>query len=180
MELRLYTFCNMYLSSIQQGVQSLHVLGELNNKYPPNLVHSDCGITRGGSVRKLDYTTRLQDWQRNHKTVIVLNGGCGRDILDMFTLIDTEHMSYSFPAPYAYFCEDEKSLGGVMTAVGIVLPVNIFDAVSFKKALELGYNVSPVDAMSYFFQDEEKLHEYHPGSADHRFISKLKSCGLAR
>jgi hypothetical protein len=51
-ELRFYTFVNFYLSSIQQGVQSFHVLGEMNNKYG------------SGDIRVIDEFLRLYDWQK--------------------------------------------------------------------------------------------------------------------
>ncbi len=53
--MRGYFLTNMYLSSIQHGIQAAHCLQEINNNFPGNEI--------------------LTDWAENHKTMYVLNGG---------------------------------------------------------------------------------------------------------
>jgi len=168
-ELRFYTFVNFYLSSIQQGIQSAHVLHELFTKY----------------VQDHDpYTSRLYDWAENHKTMIVLNGGMSADLTSLNMFLTCEANKLSFPAPWTSFSEDQASLGGIMTGVGIVLPEEIYNAVDYRKASTLidDTNISKYldEHRFYYVKDNAIVNQYAPDTPDHTLISKLKSCPLAR
>ena len=107
---RLYTICNMYLSSVQNGIQSAHVVHELFNKYG---LHADDPI-------KANQLEQLIDWSINHKTMIVTNGGM------------TEHMEAIIPIveasglPWALF--DEPGIGDALTCIGVVVPERLYNA----------------------------------------------------
>jgi hypothetical protein len=103
--MRLYTFTNPYLSSISHGIQTAHVVAELFAK-----THL--------------YQTQLElyNWARHHKTIIVLNGGINQQLRELWDMMELCDHSY----PYAKFNEDDASLGGVLTCVGIVLPASIY------------------------------------------------------
>jgi len=104
MEYRLYTFINFYLSQIQQGIQSAHIVSELFTKYENNALMT--GI--------------IKTWARSHKTIIVCNGGNSAGISEFSDVFQDS------PYPYADFYEDMDSLGGVRTGIGIILPEAIF------------------------------------------------------
>ena len=108
--MRLYTAGNYYLSSIQQGIQGAHVLGELFTKYGEN--------TTGGGYY-------LYDWARNHKTMICLNGGNASALREFYALLQSPGNKL---LPYAKFHEDEQSLDNAMTCVGVVVPARIYEA----------------------------------------------------
>jgi hypothetical protein len=112
--MRLYTFGNYYLSSIQQAVQSAHVVSELFVKYPNELhdMHSPDG--------------KLYDWATHHKTLICLNGGNNEELRVLY-FDKLCHIGTNLGLPYARFNEDEQSLGGIMTCCGIVVPAKIYD-----------------------------------------------------
>lgn len=105
--MRLYTFINYYLSSIQQGIQSAHIVSELMHKsWEPDLAYM------------------IKDWAQNHKTIIVCNGGNNESIENLarfFQIVADEKY------PYTTFCEDQNSLCGALTGVGIILPEEIYD-----------------------------------------------------
>lgn len=104
--MRAYFFGNMYLSQIQQGIQAAHVTAEFFMKYPED---HECN--------KIDL---LDDWARNHKTMILLNGGYGENLHDLLEFfVDGNY-------PFAYFCESKEALDGAITSVGIVLPPKIY------------------------------------------------------
>lgn len=150
-DLRLYTFCNFYLSSIQQGIQSAHVTHSLFVKYP--------------SVKSNEM---LWDWAKHARTMIVLNGGANTDVHESFNLVSKLNLEYEGRVlPFESFNEDEMSLGGVMTCWGIVLPRQIYDA-RFNR-----------DTMSYVYDDGTQLIDY-AGRAENEFLVMLKNCGLAR
>src|SRR5271167_740197 len=101
MELRLYSFVNFYLSSIQQGIQTGHAAVDLVRKYADrNRYNSD--ITP-------ENVEMVANWADNHKTFIVLNGG---DLKSMCTLLVTlEKCGF----PFVDFHESSDALGGIMT-----------------------------------------------------------------
>ncbi len=105
-EWRLYTFTNVYISSIQKGIQTAHVVSDLFGKYSNK-----------------NYC--LNEWASNHKTIIVLNGG-NQSMLEQ-TFRDMEAFAEKGNYPYAMFNEDIQSLNGAVTAIGIVLPNEIYN-----------------------------------------------------
>lgn len=107
--MRLYTFCNYYLSSIQQGIQSAHIIGEMFAG----------GVDMGPAT-----LTVLYDWAKNHKTMVVLNGGNSADLTDLkYKLSAIADRLY---LPCASFREDGQSLNNALTCVGVVVPENIY------------------------------------------------------
>lgn len=152
--MRLYTFVNYYLSGIQQGIQSLHVLGDLTVK--TNKTYHE------NSYQKMMFNS----WLENHKTVIVCNGGNSKSLQDLCFLFDHPENRY----PWAYFCEDEDSLCGAITAVGIVLPQEIYDV---KTEIIEGLTV-----YSYSTETNSILYN-NPESYLYQLISTVKSARLA-
>ena len=106
--MRAYFFGNMYLSSIQQGIQAAHVTHEFFTKYK-------------GDVDPV--ASILWEWALNHKTMILLNGGYAEALEDLHAFFE----SPSNPYPYTWFHEEKASLNGALTSVGIVLPEKIYD-----------------------------------------------------
>ena len=98
--MRAYFLTNMYLSSIQNGIQALHCLQEMNNSYPDNHM--------------------LTDWATNHKTTFVQNGGTSQQMTNILKLFDHDNNPY----PWSYF--RESSLDDTLTCVGIIVPVSIY------------------------------------------------------
>jgi hypothetical protein len=107
MELRAYYFGNMYLSSIQQGIQAAHVTAEMFTKFP----------TQVGDRAKM-----LHSWANDHKTMILLNAGYGSEIRELMKMF----VDAANPFPYAAFWESEEALDGALTSIGIILPEYIW------------------------------------------------------
>ena len=106
--MRAYFFGNMYLSSIQQGIQAAHVVAELFIKYD--------------DANGPNFHT-LREWAVDHKTMILLNAGYGAEIhslVDFFQCND-------HPYPWAQFYEEPAALDGAITMIGIILPPKIYD-----------------------------------------------------
>jgi len=111
--MRAYFFGNMYLSSIQQGIQAAHVTHELFTKYEISEIQQSEYNELGDS---------LWDWATNHKTMILLNGGYADNLRNLISIFDDPKNPY----PWASFNEGEDSLDGALTSVGIVLPEKIY------------------------------------------------------
>lgn len=107
--MRCYHFGNYYMSSIQQGIQAAHCQMELFVKYENAIVPGYV------TTQKRD----LYDWTKYHKTMICLSGGNNNQLKEIKELFG--------PYPWSYFCEDEDSLGGILTNVAIILPESIYD-----------------------------------------------------
>jgi hypothetical protein len=105
--MRAYFFGNMYLSSIQQGIQSQHCTADMFVRY------------QGEGVKK----DILFDWATNHKTSILLNAGFSSEIRDLFQMFN----SGTNPYPWEGFCEGEDALDSAMTCIGIILPERIYN-----------------------------------------------------
>jgi hypothetical protein len=112
--MRLYSFVNAnYLKHIQHGIQTAHAVAELYNKYE-----------NPREVSCVRFHT-LKDWAKNHKTIIVLDGGDCQDLNDIELFLHVNDSQLKLP--YASFCEDERSLNGAMTCVAVVVPAEIYD-----------------------------------------------------
>lgn len=144
--MRLYTFMHVYISSIQQGIQTAHIVGELNNEYSPMVV----------------------DWQQEHKTIIVCNGGNSKSIKELIAFFCDRRNPY----PFAGFYEDEDSMEGMCTGVGIILPEEIYEAKMKSVPIDSGGFVE----IGYEF--ENKI--YTCTTYEYELIKRIKSAPLAR
>lgn len=119
--MRYYGFGNYYLSSLQQGLQAAHVIKGLWTEYE----------------KDTESYQLAEEYARNHKTMVLLNGGNAaglRYIYGEFKRFEAEGMIL----PFAKFNEDEQSLDGALTAVGIVLTEKYYNMMDFIKR-----NLSP-------------------------------------
>lgn len=149
--MRLYCFTNMYLSSIQNGIQPLHATVELFLKYSPISIES-----------KL-----LYDWANFHKTVIVLNGGPTENFPNIDEVIS------STPYPYASFYE--PGLGGALTCICVVVPTKIYEP---KLADE---NLSEfVKSVLAGGLPEKKSYDKDYSEEEIKLVELIKSCSLAK
>ena len=112
--MRCYHFGNMYLSSIQQGIQSAHGQMELFNKYVPQ--------TDEDAVPD-ELFTQLFDWSQNHKTMICLNAGDLYSMNEVYNFVNNSNNPY----PYAKFNESADAMDGLMTNIAMVLPPKIYE-----------------------------------------------------
>jgi hypothetical protein len=167
MSLRLYSFVNFYLSSIQQGVQTGHAAVDLVRKY------SKVSLTDPVNAMMVDR------WADDHKTFIILNGG---NMASMTSILGAAALS---GYPYASFYEDSDSLGGILTCVAVVLPEKVWgaerDRAAERMAYEQGINVGPCYLYDYIDSDEKhETIKYRSNDKVHPLLHTLKSSSLAR
>lgn len=159
-DLRLYTFVNFYLSSIQQGIQSAHVVSNLFVDY------------RGVKSKAAQL---LWKWAEGSKTMIVLNGGTAADIERGF---GGAHAFRNGKYPYMCFDEEQGAIHPDLeasTAWGIVLPPEVYNA----KPVE----VFPSRTGFSTLEAEELTQEtpiWEPGSFEHYICTYLQGKSLAR
>lgn len=103
--MQLHTFVNMYLSPIQNGIQTAHLVQELNNKYWAPASTNDI----------------LRRWATDHKTIIVHNGGYSSNLLRLYDSFSKSQY------PFAKFHEEDDALAGALTVVGIIVPQHIIE-----------------------------------------------------
>ena len=108
-EYRLYSIVpGLYLSDIQKGIQTAHLVHELFTKY----AHQD---------DKQEEYQKLLDWADDHKTIIVLSGN-DQDGLENYQTTTIPLLARKYRLPYGKFHESKSALNGCMTAVGLVVP----------------------------------------------------------
>lgn len=95
--MRAYFWGNFYLSSIQQGIQALHTLGNMFVKYDAD-----------------DELEMVIDWADKHKTVVVMNGGDSADLKEIAEIVGGQERY-----PWATFAEE--GISDALTCVGIVV-----------------------------------------------------------
>lgn len=184
---RLYTFINFYLSSIQQGIQSAHLVSELFMKYS-NCFEKDV----------------INDWANKDKTIIVLNGGTSFDIrqdyIHVSNLAEKLRLSTNphspkigkWFLPHAFFTEDFNALGaydnGVVTGFGIIIPEEIWGAQPVPQP-EIGWAVNHDPLIHNLYYQFNKIGEdnkivsstrFFEGEPDTELISIIRSKSLAR
>jgi hypothetical protein len=102
----LYSFVNNYLSQIQKGIQTAHMVSELHTWYQHRFGELACDV---------------MDWGILDKTIIVLNGGNNDSLTTIYDRIFTNAANVG-SYPWSAFYEDKESLNGMLTCVGILLP----------------------------------------------------------
>lgn len=112
--MRCYHLCNMYLIQIHAGIQAAHAQHELAIKYltndsptEPHLVAAEGGYTK---------------WATEHKTMVLLNGGMAKDLLEFESFLQSQDHGYA----WASFREEEAAINGAITNVAIVLPEKMY------------------------------------------------------
>ena len=101
---RAYILTNYYLSPLQCGLQSAHVVSEM-------------------SLKKHKH---YKQWATEDKTIIILNGGNSSQLVFFEAFLDNQvENKYCWAA----FREDEMSLNGALTAVGIILPSDVYSLI---------------------------------------------------
>jgi hypothetical protein len=148
------------MSSIQQGIQSLHGSTELFVKYEDN---------------SKDYKQRntLFEWAHNYKTVICLNGGMDSDLQDIKLLLSSSDNPYA----WAHFNEAPSAMNGMLTNVAIILPDFIYNTASNIRAKKWKI----IENVVYEDKHDKCLSSlYTLTDLDIRLIDLLNSCGLAK
>ena len=110
-EFRFYCFTHFMLSAIQHGIQTGHASVDLVVKYA------------SGSFPNPALASSVSDWARYDKTYVVLNGGNSAGLALVEDLLRAAQDRY----PWVSFHEDHDSLCGLKTAVGVLLPKQIWD-----------------------------------------------------
>lgn len=109
--MRAYTFTNFMLNTVAQGIQPAHCLMDMVRRYQ---------LTEPDNIARL----RAEDWADNHKTMICLNGGNHAGILSVWEQLVT--LGDALNLPIQKFCEDQDTLGGLMTCCGIIVPAEVY------------------------------------------------------
>lgn len=156
--MRLYTFINMYLSSIQQGIQTAHIVSELFTKYDDQ-----------------DFCLEdIKEWAENHKTIIVLNGGYSSNIEELRTFFFEPENFY----PWVEFRESYDALDNALTGIGIILPERIYTAATAVRQSKAC--VSPDIPQGRLLELNDTFNAHDFSDWELRFIDRLNQYSLAQ
>jgi len=106
--MKAFFFTNMYLSTIQHSVQSMHCLRTIFKKYD-----------YGNSDLDKEYSKMIHDWDNNYETVIIKNGGPHETMLKIRDLCGQMNL------PWGEF--REPSLDNALTCIGVIVPERFYD-----------------------------------------------------
>jgi hypothetical protein len=160
--MRLYSFANFYLSPLQHGLQTAHCVSDM------------AAMVANLGTDHISLVDTFYDWARNHKTIIICNGGNVAMLEDLFTrLVDHSHQ---FSLPLVKFYEDEQSLNNALTTVAILVPEWAYD-VKFIPASVGDFIITP-NAYVHEAEGQPGL-RFEEGTTEFAFISLLKSFRLA-
>jgi len=141
--MRCYHFSNMYLSSIQQGIQAAHAQMELFVKYNPLNVQSVLEDAEEHKYR--DAVNMLYKWGEEHKTMICLNAGFNSEMQAIEDFLSSDDNPY----PWASFYESEEAMGGLLTNIAIVLPERIYGTSEYELDHESGWAIASKQLTPY-------------------------------
>lgn len=163
--LRLYAFCNFYLNSISQGIQTAHVVGRMAKYYR----HSDTNTSR--------LFWAWLDTGKQNETIIVCNGGMGADISEAYH--KHENTLTAARIPSGIFYEEIRAFGTnepAPTCWACVLPEEIYGAKLFPSQfigdkVSYNFNFGVNDPSNYECNEDHPIFD---------FLQYKNSCGLAR
>lgn len=161
--MRYYGLTNYYLSSIQQGIQNAHCV-------------TDMAIQYGFGLTIRPQGPLFRDWAENHKTMVLLNGGNQESLQDFYSFL----AGPSNPFPFGFFCEDEQSLNGAMTCVGIVLPERIYDSAALMRQRSTEIIKINDEEPNRVWITDNNLKEYILSGWEFELCERLNQCGLAK
>ena len=105
MNYRLYSFvAHHYLSPLQTGLQTAHVVSELS-QFKFNTKQAEI----------------FNEWASRDKTIIICGAGNHQGVLDCHAELFRTG-SGALALPVALFREDEQSMNGMATACGVIVP----------------------------------------------------------
>lgn len=156
-EFRLYTFvAGLYLSELQKGLQTAHVVGEVS-QYKPN------------TSQGRDFST----WAREDKTIVICSAANHQGVVDCWAELERVNSALCLPA--AIFREDEQSMNGMATACGVIVPKKYWDVRFFEADMhEPAYWEHGYEKDGQLFQRRYPL--THP---EGQFVAHIKQYRLA-
>lgn len=116
----------------------------------------------------------LKEWSINHKTIVLLNGGNSADLLELHEFMKDGARQQLNEFPYAKFNEDEQSLCGALTSVGIVLPPHIYDTAAMDR------RAKSTSWISMFEKDAWVHRPIGLNAWEEELIVRLNQYGLAK
>ena len=149
------------MSQLQLGLQTAHCVAEM-------------------SMQKHEM---FEIWAKMHKTIVILNGGNCESLKNLRDYLN--HPMNLFP--HASFEEDEASLNGAITSVGIILPEGIYEAARlvrnrtiFRLAGDTEYSFREGSTEEETANNEMFCNFYNNLPLWHvGLIQRLNTCGLA-
>lgn len=109
----------LYMREIQWGIQALHCAVDMGQIYKD-------AVRRGSEASNV-----FNNWANDDKTVILLNAFNVQGLREKFDLLDAN--GNLARVPWATFSEDEQSLGGVLTCVGVVPNENMMNYMAWAR-----------------------------------------------
>ena len=142
-ELRFYAWVPFQLSPIQQGIQVGHAAVDIVTKYLLDVPDFKNALD----------VALVREWAEKHKTFIILNGGPFGNLDEIRRLVMFSGL------PWVKFHEDELSLKGLMTCVGVIVPESVFNAKPIENGAPYVWSAAMTTVPFYsrtYYEDSEE------------------------
>ncbi len=162
MKYRFYSFvANLYLSDLQKGLQTAHVIADMSMSFTDEDEASEAYI----------------QWATSDKVIIICGAANHQGVVDCYDQLFKLNQALPIDLPVDIFYEDEMSMNEMATACGVVVPNIYFDA-KFERQTD---PVTPLDVGDWVFTDSETGNyiRFSSDSPEGQFIQHIKSYRLA-
>lgn len=154
-EYRLYAFtANLYLSPLQLGLQTAHLVSEISATVATNDLCVD----------------PYWQWAQADKTIIICGAANHAGVEECWA--ELQRTATALGLPCAIFHEDEQSLNGAATVCGVVVPKKYWDTKPVKN------EDGEIEVWSYI-DENWNYTEYPLTHPEGQFIDHIKSFRLA-
>jgi hypothetical protein len=159
---RLYSFvANGYLSPLQCGLQTAHVVGEIAN---------DVASHKGEDIHSY---RAFFEWAEQDKTIIICAAFNHQGVVDCYAELERTGRG-ALCLPSAIFREDEQSMNSMATACGIVVPQKYWDTEPDQDKF-----TGSITAWVYNNIDTHEYERYPLTHPEGQFIAHIKKYRLA-
>ncbi len=158
---RFYSFVNYYLSPLQQGLQTAHAVG-------------DMAVADGKDAG-------FHQWAKDDKTIIICKGGNSGALDAWFSQLQAMLENPRLKKVKAVkFQEDEASLGGATTVVGLLVPSDLW-SLQWDQVLEKMWVYEPLspEAVARGEKPTALVCDYVPSDPEYQFVAAYKAFALA-
>lgn len=169
---RLYAFvANHYLSPLQCGLQTAHVVSEIASNLHREMIRAGVGEDHHA----------FEQWAEHDKTIIICGAGNHQGVLDCWAELLRTGIEPGFVTG-ALFREDEQSMNGMATACGVIVPKKYWDVQFFEARQVYGSAPQAAEYDASYWEHalpDLKMARYSVDGPEGQFISHIKKYRLA-
>lgn len=145
--MRFYSIVNMYMAGIHAGIQTAHAVHTMGEKY------------HNGYFKEEDReaSDKFYQWMLSHKTIYVKHAGDHDGLEQLYTQI--RPLCKQLEIPHVKWRESQSALRGSTTALGLVLPEEVYNYTYTGPMTSLctnGFSTRDSSVLDYQYEDDRE------------------------